>query len=222
MDEESEGTLSWYEIYVIVNLMIQNGVACSVDASLSAYYVLYLKDKYNSGIILSTSQIAFSILPSIIGMEYMKMLSKKYCKHVTPKNYKYDINNIKVSITIFGYLFNLIFYLWIVPQNLFQISYKISFWIYMSVGALWFGVVLMCVELMLVEIQPLRLAGRMNGTKSWSRSIFRSISVLSIGLLWNDSYDWLWYVQGVLYGTGLCLMVTLAVTESLSGKRVFL
>ena len=93
-------------------------------------------------------------------------------------------------------------------------SYIGTFWIYGACYGFSWGLLTMSQELIVIEMQPKNCAGRVNGIKGFIRSVCKATLVVAVGLLWDYSYNWLWYIQTISLDIALVLMCILVICET--------
>ena len=85
---------------------------------------------------------------------------------------------------------------------MFGIAYPLTndlnvYWVYSVVTGFISGILSMTMEIIILELQPKEYTGRINGIKGFTRFFVTANGVLIAGLLWNITYDSMFYTQGL-------------------------
>ena len=101
----------------------------------------------------------------------------------------------------------------ILPANIFAFKNKNSlidmFWICIVICGTCFGMNLVSYQMISIQFIPSKYSGKILGIKMITGAISKSAFLLIVGLLWNNSYQWLFYVQAILCGVifgGFCII----------------
>ena len=77
----------------------------------------------------------------------------------------------------------------------------------------------MIAEVIMLEVQPKDMAGRISGLKGFIREMTCAFGILVVGLLWDIDYQWFWYAQASAFTIGLLLMLSVVVCETFVNHR---
>ena len=131
---------------------------------------------------------------------------------------RYDCSNKLVMLSIVTYIITILVTLIVYPLNVLDPinddSYIWTFWIYDAIYGFFWGILSMAVEMIILEVQPKHLVGRISGIKGFVREMTRAFGILVVGLLWDSDLQWFWYVQAVSLMIALLLMIALVGTET--------
>ena len=132
---------------------------------------------------------------------------------------RYDYRNYLIVVTIIGLTTRCLFCFEIVPQNLFgnDNNYTGPFLIY--IGTLGFSLAFSTLSnnVMLVPLLPHAITGSIQGFRLGIIYIIKATGALIVGSLWHQTYEWLWYANGLFGLTSLILVMIVACCET-SGK----
>ena len=126
---------------------------------------------------------------------------------------KFNFQHYLVFILIVTLVFGLILTFWIIPDNAFGFSYKYSFWIYISFVGFVLGANIVSLVLMTVSLAPHGATGRVWGVKTFIIHCVKAFGILFVGILWDESHEWLWYSTGLLGIVQLILLLIVAGLE---------
>ena len=218
---------------IIIAMVLQNSLFLGVEAAVTAWYTVYLEDKYDSTIVISTAQLTVCTLFLILGMQAMTIIGEKlkakqfaignsargdHDESMLHVRMKYNLKNFFVMSLIVSYAVLILLTSVVIPYNIFDpndnSSYIGTFWVYVILMGFFWGFAAMGQEIILLEIQPKHMTGRVAGIKELIRFTLRGSITLIIGLLWNLSYEWFWYVQGVCYVSSFILLLGVMIAES--------
>ena len=179
--------------FVVIMMALQNSLHYGTEASLIQWYTVYIEDKFSDAtIIISTTQLSTVALFLVLGMQFMTKLGEKLKElqvkwnksgnerlfHVTMN---YNITNVFVMVIFFGDigLMFLMFVIFPAVENVYV------FWVFLPfLGFIW-GVVAMVQEMILLEMQPKHLTGRVAGIKNFAKmfSILYNLYTLYIQII---------------------------------------
>ena len=90
----------------------------------------------------------------------------------------------------------------------------IMYWFVFIVNGICFGMAYITSEAITVDLMPKHLASIISGIKGMTRMCSKGFFCLVVGLLWNTSHDYIWYVQGIQCSTALIMIVLVGCFES--------
>ena len=89
---------------------------------------------------------------------------------------QYDARNVFVVMLIICYIILILLTLIVIPFNIIdpynKDSYIYTFWLYLIIFGFFWGIAAMTQEIIILEVQPKNLTGRVNGIKMFVMMIF--------------------------------------------------
>ena len=236
VDMSSNSSISRFQWFLTMNLSIQTAFSFGIESMFVRWYIAYMSEKYGSNIIISAGQLSVLCLFYVSGMQVMKFVANNMQKRKLRSSIAmntniddndgntmqsqssmqmsniYDFKNIFVSIALVCYVILIIFACVICPFNLLDPiendSYVAAFWFYVALNGWLFGMLMMCQEMILLEVQPKHISGRVNGLKGAMRQFSRGFWAFMVGVMWDYNVDWFFYMQAVNYASAFVLMLS--------------
>ena len=78
----------------------------------------------------------------------------------------------------------------------------------------------LCGEMILIELIPKNMGGKITGTKLFIRMLAKGTTCLIIGVLWHVSIEFFWYIQAIFQFICICLIGSIALLESSNRFRL--
>ena len=201
-DSKLDSSKDNIDLIALILLLIMNGIALAIEAALASYYTYYCKIKFNSSTLISTSQLSLLLLLCMFGIFLLPkiLFSKKFLNCI-----KISINSMQHLLLLFYHSINII-----LMAIFFNMINNINYlWIIDSINGITLGIGSMLQEKMILTVQPKQNAGLISGLKIFVRSIFKAITVLIIGYLWNISFNYFAYTQAILYSMSFLVWMLL-------------
>lgn len=196
--------VSLYQWCILIIILIQNSLSQSCETAWITWYTVYMKEYYKINILISTSQLSILCLGFVIGTQSIKYLSKYmylYCKY--QDSYITKINIIICVISnIITMFISTIWYPIIVVNN-----YNTLFFFYPFIYGLFLGNLIICQEMILLQFQPKEISGAINGIRGFIRSLMQGLIIFLIGLYWDITPNFLWYIQSSFLLLTLVFMI---------------
>ena len=214
-----------YPWFLIGLFMIMEGLTLGTDTAIPVWYTVYIKEKFNSNVIVSTAQISLSCLFFVIGAILMMSLIKGRQKKrdvdlkQQKQRSKYNFTNYFVLIIICCVIFEVFMCFFVFP-NTSSYLFTYLYWIYLPVYVFVCAIAYSSEEAILVELIPKKVAGKGFGTKVAMTITLKAIPTLIIGCLWSNSIEWLWYTQGLIFSVVLICIVIVACCETCKVSKV--
>ena len=186
--------MTWTHWILLLSIMLQHAMVLCVDALWILYYNVYIVDKFHSSIIIGASQIVVVCIFFAGGnLLIPHVLTANYCQI---KDNKYLVI-LFCSILLIG---------------MFGVAYPLTndiniYWIYSVITGFVSGILSMTMEIIILELQPKEYTGRINGIKGFTRFFVTANGVLIAGLLWNVTYDSMFYTQAGAHCIELILIL---------------
>ena len=128
-------------------------------------------------------------------------------------NNKYNLSNFLIINILIGSIIEILLLIIIFPQTNEELFIYV-FWFYFIIYGFLTGFIMTSLEAILVEIMPKKIAGFGFGLKAANIYIFKAIAPLAVGLLWDQSKNWLFYIQGCCFGIIVCLLIIVVLCET--------
>ena len=153
-----------------------------------------LKSNFHSTVIIGASQIVVVCVSFSIGN--LVIPSALTSNWFNIKNNKYLVILFCSTILIF----------------MFGIAYPLTndvdiFWVYAIITGFISGILSMTLEIIVLELQPKEYTGRINGIKGFIRFFVTANGVLIAGLLWDITYNSMFYTQAGAHCIGLIVVL---------------
>jgi len=174
--------MTWTHWILLICILLQHAMVLCVDALWILYYNVYIVDKFHSSIIIGASQIVVVCLCFAAGnLVIPHVLTANYCRI---RDNKYLVI-LCCSLSLIG---------------MFGVAYPMTndldvYWVYSVITGFVSGILSMTMEIIILELQPKEYTGRINGVKGFLRFFVTANGVLIAGLLWNVTYDSMFYTQ---------------------------
>lgn len=139
-------------------------------------------------------------------------------------NGKFDKYNILIILSLIGYSMCIMLSLIVYPNlvdfhgygNFKHKEYESKlYWLYCGIYGIFFGLVSVVSEILLLESQPKHIPGQANGIKGFVKEITNAFAILAIGLLWGYDCNWFWYVQAISFAIGLLALIFVIIATHL-------
>ena len=221
-DDTDNGKPSRVQLLLIfLSVLISNLIYCNEFIQLY-YYTVYMNDKYNQTVLISILQLSIECISLVFAAQFVKILDKKYqnyksnyfkqnSKHYN--KYKFDLthSNWLVMCVLIASIIGAIFSFIIIPNNdvFFNLNFQISFWFWSIIMGIYFGLTWITQDMVLLLVMPSKMAGKVYSGSSLMRYVIGGTALLSMGILWEYSHEWFFYLQGILYS--LTVVVILVV-----------
>ena len=239
LENEKVGSLFEMGTYraVLLSLFSMHGVLIgSIDFIIIPFYVWYIKHRFdnNINIIISTAQLSSYAVAYIIGSQTSKKLAKfmqsQKIVNETTNNYnnkknnigrmRYNFENLIVVMCLFCLVIMLICSLIMLPLDIFNfgndsIEIIIQYWITIFIYGIVVGMGYLNIELVCVELIPNDVAGKITGIQMVIRRIIGGTLCLIVGILFDLSINYFWYIQAACQIVSLFIIVLVASLESL-------
>lgn len=153
--------------------------------------------------------------------------SNSYNRRFMHVRRRYDMCNAFVIMLIIGYIVVITLTVLVIPFNV--LSYGLSehygdyaietFWIYVSVLGFVWGMIAMAQEFIMLDIQAkhkfyrITNSPRIANVRESIKFMVRGCVVFAIGILWEKSFEWLWFAQGISFTICFSLLAVLIVEE---------
>ena len=92
-------------------------------------------------------------------------------------------------------------------------EFILPYYIYCIIFGLGYGFLSVSIEMIMIEVQPNQIAEQINGLKLFCMEIECCTCILIVGLLWDYSIEWVFYIQCITFSLGLILMLLLIVVQ---------
>ena len=177
-------SMTWTHWILLISIMLQHAMVLCVDALWILYYNVYIVDKFHSSIVIGASQIVVVCIFFAVGnLSIPHILTANYCQ----------IQDNKYLVILFCSILLI---------GMFGIAYPLTndlnvYWAYSVITGFVSGILSMTMEIIILELQPKEYTGRINGIKGFTRFFVTANGVLIAGLLWNVTYDSMFYTQGL-------------------------
>ena len=224
-----------YAIMILTIIVFSQSILYSSESLIATYYTVYLKDKYNASIIISTSHLSVLLIFIMIGIACsMKLFediqtiidnnNKNNINNIENNKYlTYNFNNVLIQSSLIALVIGAISFFAIIPNiNLSNNDlYIYIFFIYFIILGFCFGIPFMNLESIKIQMRHPNIIGKLEGATVLILSFFQSIGVLLVGLLWNISYESVFYGCGVIFGlSALCILFIACVESCTPVKRL--
>lgn len=212
------------ENWVLIILgLLQATLVSSNEVIMLIYYTSYLKDKFNSNIFLSTAQLSELCVFVIVSAQFVIYFVKKRTKENRNSEIaKYGFDNVLVRCCFISLILSIFNVFVLFPLNLFDYgedNYIITYWFYIAISGTCFGILSNSQAMLLLEIIPPKMAGQIGAFQISLKLVFGASFILTLSFLWQYSYDWFWYLQGVLYCISLLLLIMAVACDTLITRR---
>ena len=219
-DESSD--IKKYEMGLVVGLMIVAGCLVSTEGMVGVYYVAYMQDFFGINTLISTSQIATFAIGFASGTQYIKYRARMNDRDNNirqdegKRDIYYDFTNEFMLTAVTCSVVSIVFSFVIMPldvwnDNLDRNGLIAKFWVALYIYGFMFACSFHSVEMMSVELIPKSIASSVSGAKSVCRFFMLGTACFFVGILWDYSYNWLWYVQScVQVGAAFILLIIVA------------
>lgn len=200
---------NWYKFNLILTFVIIFSISLMMmsETALCMWYIKYMNDKYNATVLFSACNLSIFVLALVLAM----LLIEKICQ----KQYEYEKLYLLMS-TIICQFITILFTFYIIPNNSFNFEYVYSFWFYLAVLGFCYGFPLMCMVLIMLEVMPKDIAGKISGLEMFVQYSIKGIGALLVGYLWQYSHEWIWYTIGCQ--TCISLILAIAILFALYTK----
>eukprot|EP01084_Bolivina_argentea_P261815 442599_1 len=205
-------SIDWYKWWVLTVFGIQYGIVGGIQLVILYWYALYMRDRYNVSIVISTLQIGCEYFFLIIGIGLINQIQSKNIITFT------KTNNIILFIMFLSYVICIFLLLYCFPtsnNNNNNNVATINYWFYNALYGLFCGILLFIQQIIIINNQSIHQIGRTAGMQEIFKEAMRSMIVLVIGLLWNVNIQWMWYTQAIAFGLALILLVAFVVINTL-------
>lgn len=186
--------------FLTLLLIVVAGLTTATEGALCMWYAVYMIDKYNLTILLAECQLCIWPIFFLVAGKIIRKISTK--------------TKILRIMGILSLLFLTILTGICIPQinsiddiNKNEIYSKVVYFIYICIYSFFWGIANNCISLTIVEIQTKDTSGIINGFNKASRVMFKGLGCLAIGYMWSISYEWIWYVQSVMFATSTILFL---------------
>ena len=88
------------------------------------------------------------------------------------------------------------------------------FWVYSIILGFFTSILFMTLEAFIIQIQPKHISGKIQGLKLCLNFICEAISASIVGILWNYSIEYIWYVPAISFSITICLSIFIALTQT--------
>ena len=89
------------------------------------------------------------------------------------------------------------------------------YWIYSPIFGFFMGIAYFGTDIMLMEIMPKDVSGKIAGMKTGSQYIIKSFGLIMTGLLWSYDIQWIWYSQTIYFGISLIALLMIVFIDNL-------
>ena len=198
-------------LFITMLIIIDMGLLISGDTALITWYVAYIRDEFHGSVLFATGNMSVYIATTTMAIFGIKKLLQKRLNKRKEKM-------ILLILFIIAQAIRGTIQLYLVPQtdnivkhlnSLINMSYfidnhnhcKYFFWFYTVLLGSGFGIVLMCMMLVFIEVMPKNIAGKIAGIKLCLEYGLKGVAALIVGTFWSKSHQWLWYIIG--FETGI-------------------
>eukprot|EP01083_Nonionella_stella_P256404 878868_1 len=196
-------SLSCFEWFQLVNVVLQNSLTMTVEPLLVAYYAVFVVDNFDGNPITGTLGVFGLALGFIIGNASIPSVLGN--ENLMPAFNKVDFIIIGSSVIMIILL--IVLFPMITNPNL--------FWIISIFIGLFLGMTVMSQEALILQHQPTEHAGKVGGIKEATRQGVASMAVLITGMLYSQNINYAFvYVSGVCYCISLLLSIIHATNAS--------
>ena len=206
-EKEEEEPYEWSRYLLLFNFVSQTAIVSGIARAMTLYYVVYIKHKYenetnsNNIVLIATLERSYLIIWTILGMEMIKLIFRKFNDNMNIIN-----NKNKMMFILFSEIINiLITYFLYGNNNLTYDETLIYYWIYHLFYGFNCGLLEMILETYIIDYQPMKRVGFISGLKGFIFMIWAILIGLVITFLFDISVDYFWYVQSFFFTVGLCL-----------------
>ena len=226
-DDDDDNKQRFFEKWLVVIIItITHGLVFANGTQFAVWYTVYMYDKYNYNIVLSTCQFLIQGLFVGIGMQFIQYFKDKSIVNVSNINNindkKYNFGNLWVKCCIIPNFFMIILLAVLFPNNLllnvFDFNgyyiYNGLYWLYHCILGICFGMSIMSQEFIILETQPKDGKGTTAGWRTMTIETSISIGYFVIGFLWDYSYNWLFYYQAIIVTITSFIVILLAILQS--------
>ena len=102
----------------------------------------------------------------------------------------------------------------IIPDNMLNFGYIYSLWICVGLIGFCYGIASICLTTIIVDIMPKNVTGRVAGANMFIQYCAKGIGSLIVGLLWDISYQWLWYYSAICAFICLILLIIVSMVRT--------
>ena len=199
-----------------------------MEAPVTIWYLYYVIDKFNENIIIGSAQLCVYVILFIIGNSFMSYIGKKMQSlkesdniGINSRNETSTYVNSSERITFFNAnndRYNCFHYLIIVGYIVYIVLFILTliifpiiengnlFWIFLPLYGVMRGIGFISLAMLLVEIQPKHMIGKIWGIRSSLRCLIKGLLCLICGICWNISKEWIWYPQAILSAISIVLI----------------
>ena len=225
-DHDVESRFSIYQWFCIYLVSIQFGLVNGNVILISIYYTVFMKDKYDCNIIISTAQVSTAFIFFAVGMKIIQLIDKKHSDETNHHNVngtgsnirKYDLNNYIIIVSTVVYFICIVITTAIIycsGQLGIDENYNYSYFIIVIIYGTLLGMLYMMQNILIILIQPRLRSGTTVAVRSTIQYLVTALSLTAVGILYvHVSREWLFYWQGVNCCMSLLCLSVIVLAET--------
>ena len=215
---ESESEFSGYQLFLVLMVSLQFGLTSTNSTLLSMYHTVYMTNKYDCNIIISTAQISVLYIFFAIGMKIIQLTDEKISEK-RDNIRKYDLSNYLITGLLIAYVICIILTTVIIYYSCqlgIDTNYVVGYFIVFIIYGTLMGILYMIQNILLILVQPRLRSGTIGAMRTTIKCFSSAISLTVVGILYsNQSKQWVFYWQAVNYSFSLIFLIAIIVAEML-------
>ena len=241
MDELSK--LSNDNIFILCSLTFVTIVLIAFETIMQIYFITYMHDTFDLNIFVSSCMLATYLISLSVSMHFIKKLisntsNMNYNSNINNNNHgnvntaieesnqrqSYSFGNIFVTIILLCLISMIVFSSFVFPyistfkHNIDPTTLCAIYWPSIILYSICFGASYASLNIILVDVMPRSIASIIAGIQGFARMMSKSIFVLIVGLLWDYTPNYLWYMHACQQSISLIIMLIIAIMESYCKK----